>query len=305
MAEVKPQPVRRVQAAALGHMIAQGLAQRLVQQVGGGMVGADAAAAVMIHLQLGGLTLQDRTLGHMGDVDEHAGGFPGIGDPRGAGIGPDFPGIAHLAAAFGIERRLVYHDLHLFTQRRPADFDPGPHQSADFALGGFGVIAQEFGRSLRLRQVEPDRGIFRLARSGPAGPRLGFLVLHRGVEAFDIHRAALFAQGILRQVQREAIGIIQPECRLAGKSAAFGQPRQLVIQKLQPAVQRLLEPGFLQPQGFLDQRLGAGQFGIGRPHLPHQGGHQLVHHHILRAKLMGMAHGPAHDPAQHIAAPFV
>ena len=54
-----------------------------------------------------------------------------------------------------------------------------------------------------------------------------------------------------------------------------------------------------------DQRLGAGQFGIGRPHLPYQGGHQLVHHHILRAQLVRMAHGPAHDPAQHIAAPFV
>ena len=305
MAEVKAQPVRRVQAAALRHMIAQSLAQRFVQQVGGGMVGTDAGAAVVIHLQLCGLPLQDRALGHMGDVDEDACGFLGIGDPRRAGIGPDFPGIAHLAAAFGIERGLVHHDLHRFTQRRPAHFGTGPHQGTDFALGGFGVIAQKFGRPLRLRQIEPDRGILGFARAGPAGARLGFLFLHRGVEAFDIHGAALFAQRVLRQVQRKAIGIIKPERGLSGKRATFGQPRQLVVQKLQAPVQRLLEPGFFQPQRFLDQRLGARQFGIGRPHLPHQGGHQLVHHHILRAQLMGMAHRAAHDPAQHIAAPFV
>ena len=51
MREIEPQPVRRVERAALRHMIAQPLAQRLMQQMGRGMVGPDRAAPRMIDHQ--------------------------------------------------------------------------------------------------------------------------------------------------------------------------------------------------------------------------------------------------------------
>ena len=43
MEEIEAQPVGRDQRALLRHVIAQHLAQRLVQQVGGRMVGTEAA----------------------------------------------------------------------------------------------------------------------------------------------------------------------------------------------------------------------------------------------------------------------
>ena len=40
-------------------------------------------------------------------------------------------------------------------------------------------------------------------------------------------------------------------------------------------------------------------------HLAHQSGHQPPDHGLARADDMGVAHGPAHDPTQHIAPSFV
>jgi hypothetical protein len=99
MAEVEAQAVGRVQAALLRHMIAKRAAQRLVQQVGGRVVGADLAAAVVRHFKLGGLALEDGALAHRGDVVEDAGRLAGIGHLGHAGIGADEASIADLAAA--------------------------------------------------------------------------------------------------------------------------------------------------------------------------------------------------------------
>jgi hypothetical protein len=44
---------------------------------------------------------------------------------------------------------------------------------------------------------------------------------------------------------------------------------------------------------------------IGNAHLPHQRRHQFVEYRIARAHHVQMPHRAAHDPAQHVAAPFV
>ena len=54
-----------------------------------------------------------------------------------------------------------------------------------------------------------------------------------------------------------------------------------------------------------DQRLGAEQLGVGRAHLGDEGWHEAVHQRVGAAEQMSVAHRPAHDPAQDIAAPFV
>ena len=51
MGEVEPQPVGRDQRALLRHVIAEHLPQRLVQEVGGGMICADGAAPLVIDLE--------------------------------------------------------------------------------------------------------------------------------------------------------------------------------------------------------------------------------------------------------------
>ena len=305
MAEVEPQPVRRVERTALRHMIAQGAAQRLVQKVGRRVVGADLATAAMRHLQLGRLTLGDGTFGDLGDMNEHPRRFLDIGDLCRAGLGADKACIPNLPAAFGIKGRLVDDDLHGCPGFGRPDRHPVADQRQQLTFGGFGVIAQKLGRAIGLGQFEPDSGILGLAGADPGRARLLALLVHRGLEPRHIDGLALFAQRILRQIQREAVGVIELERRRAGQFSPLRQPRQLVIQQLQPAVQRGAEPGFLQPQRLFNQALGAGQFRIGPAHLPHQRRHQLVHHRIVGAQHVGMAHRTAHDPAQDIATPLI
>ena len=47
------------------------------------------------------------------------------------------------------------------------------------------------------------------------------------------------------------------------------------------------------------------QFGIGPAHLRDQGRSQTVHQRLSGTQQVRMTHGPAHDPAQHIASAFV
>ena len=80
---------------------------------------------------------------------------------------------------------------------------------------------------------------------------------------------------------------------------------RLLVEDRQAALQRLAEARLLELQRLGDQRLGAQQFRIGLPHLAHQRRHELPHQRLARAEQLGMAHGAAHDAAEHIAAAFV
>ncbi len=139
--------------------------------------------------------------------------------------------------------------------------------SHDLALGDIGVVAEEFGGAQALAQFEPDLLVGRFARAGPGGARSLALAIHRRVEAGIVDRAALAAQNVLRQVEREAERVVELEGDFAVELALGRQARGLFFQKLQAAIQRLLEAGFLQLQRLGDQRLGAAQFGIGLAHL--------------------------------------
>ena len=238
-------------------------------------------------------------------MDEQRARLARVGYPRRTRFGRDEARIPHLPAAFGIEGRLVDDDLDLLALGCRLDFGAVPDQRLNLALGLFGVIAQELGRAVAVSQFEPDGRILRLARPGPGGAGLGLLFGHRRIKAGDLDPAPLFAQRVLRQVQRKAVGVIQPEGRLARQVRPFGQPPDFVRQQPQPPVERLAEAGFLAAQRFLDHRLRAGQFGIGRAHLADQRRNQTVHQRILRPQHVRMAHGAAHDAAQHIAAALV
>ena len=70
MGEIEAQPVGRDQRALLRDMVAEHLAQRLVQQMGGGMVGADRGAARVIDLQLERRADRERALLDLDVMDE-------------------------------------------------------------------------------------------------------------------------------------------------------------------------------------------------------------------------------------------
>ena len=176
---------------------------------------------------------------------------------------------------------------------------------ADHALGPLAVITEKLRGLDLIGEVEPDRLLRRLARSGPGGAGLALLLGHGGVEAGRVHPAPALAQGVLGEIERKAVGVVELEGGLAGQRRALGQAGELVLQQAQAPVQRAAEAVLLELEGLADQRIGPAELGESLAHLAHQLRHEAMHQRRVDAELVGVAHGPAHDPAQHIAAPLV
>ena len=86
--EVEPQPLRRDQRALLGDVVAQHLAQRLVQQMGGGMVGADGGAARVVDFERERLARLERAFLDDAGMDEQVAALLlGVGDAEAHAVG--------------------------------------------------------------------------------------------------------------------------------------------------------------------------------------------------------------------------
>ncbi len=111
--EVEAQTVRRHQRTRLAHVRAQHLAQRRVQDVRAGVVAHRVAAQALVHDRLDRVADAQRARFEVPDVRHDA----AVADvlrvlDHEAALGPDdLAAVAHLAAALGVERRVV--------QRRP------------------------------------------------------------------------------------------------------------------------------------------------------------------------------------------
>ena len=303
--EVEAQAVGGVEASPLGDVVAQGTAQRFVQKVRRGVVRPDRGAASVRNLQLCRLSFQNSTFRDLCNVDEDPGGFLHIGHFRHAGVGADDPAIAHLTAGFRVERGLVDDDLDGLAGGCLPDGSAVTKKRGDHALGGFGIVAEEFRHPMLFGDLAPDLRVARSARARPCRAGLGLLLGHCSVKALDVNLAALFAEGILREVKREAVSVIKLERRSARERGPFSETREFFVQKLQAPVEGLLELGFLAAQGLLNQRLGAGKLRVGPTHLADQRRDQTVHHWVLRAQHVGVAHRAAHDPAEDVAPALV
>ena len=269
-------------------------------------MGADLAAAGMVHLRLHRLAGLRLAMRHGAEMHEEAQLLLRVAhhDARAIG-GGDQPGVADLAAALGIEGGLVQDHRDLGAGRGGIHHLAVRDHGQDLGLGALGGVAEELAGADLLLQVEPERLGGGLARAGPGGAGTALLLGHGGLEALDIHRAALGAQRVLCQVEREAEGVVEAEGDLARQGLALAQPARLLGQQAQAAVQQGAETRLLQPEGLLDQRLRAHQLRIGGAHLAHQHRHQLRQQRLARAHHLGMAHGAAEDAAEHVAAPLV
>ena len=304
---VETQPVGRDQTTLLRHMRAQFLAQRGVEQMGGAVVGADAVAAVDIDSEMDSIANLDAAGFHRGAVGvDAAKRLGGILDRGGEpALRRDAARVAHLPAAFAVERRLVGDDRHRLTSVCAVEvhtvLDDG--QNLPFAIRR--GIADEFGVARLFGDVVPDfvRRLF--ARPLPRGAGGGLLLRHGGVETGAVDAETLRAQCILGQVVGEAVGIIELERGFARQGVAFVEADCRFIKQAQAVFQRLAEAGFLAQQGFLNQRLSAHQFGEGAAHFRHEAGDEAVHQRVFGADDVRVAHRAAHDPAQHIAAAFI
>ncbi len=271
------------------------------------VVGAQRGAARLVDAQLDEIAELERAMRQAAEMDEElARALLRVAHGELAALRREHrAGVAHLPARFGVERRLVDDDrgvaAGLGLLNRLAVDDDGD----DLALGDMGVIAQELGSADLLAQLEPHLLGRGLARADPALARLGALALHRRSEGVGRHLAAAGAQHVLGEVEREAVGVVELEGDLAGEGLARAELRRLLLEQLEAAIERLLEARLLEPQRLRDQRLGAHQLGIGLAHLAHQRRHQPPHQRLLAADDVRVPHGAAHDPAQHVAAPFL
>ena len=99
-------------------------------------------------------------------------------------------------------------------------------QRQNLGLGGLRAVAEELGRAEPLAKLEPDRLGLRLAGAGPARPRLFLLPLHRPGEAVGVDADAARLQRVLRQVEREAEGVVEAEGDVAGERRAAVEARR-------------------------------------------------------------------------------
>ena len=306
MREVEPKAIGGDQRTLLCHVIAQHLAQRLVQQVGRRVIGANVGAAGMIDGELERAADTQRAFFDRYTVAEHvARELACVGDARGEPIRMHDADVADLAAGLRVERGLVENDDAALAGGETFDLLAVAHDRLYDALGILGFVAEEIGRTGLFAQREPDRIGLGLARAGPRRARHLALAFHRGVERLDVDIDAAGSKRILGQVERKPVGVVERERDVALEPRAAAERLGLFIEDRKPALERLAKAPLLELERFGDQRLGAHQFRIGLPHLAHQHRHELEHQRILGAEQLGMAHGATHDAAEHVAAAFV
>ena len=295
------------QRALLRHVLAQHLAQRFVQEMGRGVVGAGRGAARVIDVEIDHLADLHRAALERADMEEEAVELllRVLDGEAGAVRAGDDPAIADLAAGLGIERRLVDDDGAALAGLQRLDALAVLDQRHDLAGGGLGLVTEELGGAELLLQLEPQRLGGGLAGARPGLPRLGALALHGRGEAFGIDADAARLQRILGQVEGKAVGVVELEGDLARKHGAARHAPGRLVEEAKAALERVAEAGLLELERLDDQALPALELGVGAAHLGDEGRHQAVEQRLIGAEQMGMAHGAAHDAAKHIAASVI
>ena len=188
------------------------------------------------------------------------------------------PGVADLPAALRIERSGVEHDLPLLAGGQLGHGLVALQERDDIRLAPVVLVAGELGAAFDLRAAahvgaEPARR----ART-PA------LLLHGGLEARLVDREPSLAGDVGREIDREAVGVVELEDGLAGYRAAR-QPRKRIVEQRHALRERLGETLLLLPEDARDVRDLCAQLRV-----------SLAHHGIER-RHERVEEGRAADPA--------
>ena len=291
MREVEAQPVGCHHRPHLAHMGAEDLAQRRVHEVRGGVVALDVAASRFVHDGLCGRRLEAvPEAPHHGAAPVH---LLHVLDGDLPAVALHHAGVAHLAARLGVERILLEHHLDhalLLAARQHVGHGAGRLVPDPFLLRlGLDRDPLPLAAS-RLDQRAADLE----ARLLRAATLLG----ERAVEPLRVHSLAALGGDELRQVQREAVGVVQLE-RLVPRDDR--RPLELV-EALEAAFDRLEEPLLLGARGALDVRPLLLELRIDAAHHVHDAVRQVHQRRLALAEQPGVADRPAQDAAQHVAA---
>jgi len=138
-------------------------------------------------------------------------------------------------------------------------------------------------------------------------PGLLPLALHAGLEAGLVDGEPFGPDDVGREVRGEAEGVVEAEEGLAGdhRLPLPLQRGHRVVQDGEAPVEGLGEALLLGPDHLLDILLPLQELRVGASHHLVHGVHGPVEDRIGKAEHLGVAGGPAHDPAQHVAPPLV
>ena len=302
--------VGKVEARAFGvdqrpllrHMVTQHFAQGLVHQMGGAVVAHRPGALFGVHPGDEAGAHAEHALDHPALVAEHVGlDLGGVFDDHPGHRVAQLAAVARLAAAFGIERRVVEHHHHVVAGSGRRHAGAVDVQRSD--LGGLALqvlVAVEGGGQAAVGQAGSHLELGRR-------PRLLALAAHCGIEAGLVDAETALAADVAGQVYGEAEGVVQLEGGVAVDhlGAGFLHRRQRGVQDLHAVMDGLEKALLLGLQHLGRARGAAPQLGVGLAHFGIERCDQAVEERLARAQLVAVADGAAGDAAQHVAAALV
>ena len=211
--------------------------------------------------------------------------------------------VGHLAAHLGIERRPVEHYGALCALAQLAGELALDDQRLHLRPVRELLVACEHRRHGVEAQVEPGPA----ADIAPRGPCPLALLLHEGVEALGIGAHARLAQHVLREVERETVGVVELEgvrAREHGPALGFELVHELA-EDAHAAVYRAGEALLLGAYNLRDEALLVHKVGVGRAVLVYDGLADLIEEGLVHAEELAVPRGPSEQPSEDIAAALV
>ena len=287
-------------------MLAEHAQQRGLQQMCGRMSAADGGAALRIDHDLAGFAQLDRAAHNAAVVHEFAAlVLLHVRDLEHAVRAGDRAVVGDLTAHLGVHRRPVEHHDSLDAC---GDLTAGlvlRHDGEHGALGLVFVIADE----LRLGNIltEVDAGPAEVAEGLACLSCADLLLLHELLEGFEVDLHALLARHLDRQVDREAVGVIELEGICTGENGfvVFLMLRQHLGENAHAAVDRAGKVLLLYADDAGDIGGALAQVGIVALVLVDDRLNNITQERMVHAEQLAVAGSAAEQAAQHIAAALI
>ena len=212
--------------------------------------------------------------------------------------------VGALAAHFGIERRFIENDARVHARADALAQLVLGNDGEDGAVIVQALIAGELGGEIVQAEIETRPGGL-VGAAGGAGALA--LLLHQSLERGLIDRHALVGGHFLREIQREAVGIVELEGVGAGEHglALFLVGGEHTGKDGHAAVDRAGEILFLGADDAGDILLTLGELGVSAAVFVDDGIADLIEERLLHAEQAPVAGGAAEQTAQHVAAALV
>ena len=214
-------------------------------------------------------------------------------------------GIGYLTARLSIERRLRQNNQYFSTFGCQFDRSAIAEQSGNLAFTALNLIADEFGFNLRQVKLFAIPGRAALCKVIFTGT--GLLFFHVGFKACNVDGEILFRDNILRQVNRESIGIIQLEDILAAQSMTVISSNLVhqLTQQVKTLADGLVKSLFLIVDNLFDIACLLGQLRVSRQVLMSNRVHNLIEERDINTQQLSMTCRSSEQTTQDITAAFI